>query len=124
MARNHLWDIRQLLWSRSVGWDDVHEKTAELIEALGGLPDLELLETLYAPKLATEILGEDAEQCGTFRIRVGDVVVRYVEDPFVIQFTVEGEVPPAVLDELQTDFVNKLSVLERTPITCTLIQPQ
>lgn len=124
MARNHLWDMRQLLWSRSVGWDDIQEKTDKLIEALGSLPDLDLVEALYAPMLATDILGEDAEQYGTFRIRVGDVVVRYVEESFVIQVTVEGELPRSALDELQKDVVDKLALLERTPITCKLIQPQ
>lgn len=124
MARNHLWDMRQLLWSRSVGWDDIQEQTDKLMEALGGLPDLDLLETLYAPKLATEVLGEDGEQYGTFRIRAGDVVVRYVEDSFVIQFTVEGKLPESVLEELQKDITDKLAALERTPITCKPIQPQ
>lgn len=122
--RNCIWGLRHLSWSRSVGWDNLKDQEDQLIKALGDLPDPSLLEALYTPKIATEILGEDPEQYSTFRIRVGEVVVRYVEGSFEIQMTAEGVLPQNILDELQKDIVEKLTALEQSEITCVLVPPQ
>lgn len=122
--RNHLWEMRQLLWSKSMKWHDIDAKTRELTEALGAPPDLDLLTGLYAPAIATAVLGEDPDDFGSFRIHVDDVVVRYQEDDFVIQVTVEGIVPAETLDSLKNDMVRKLSALERVPVICAGIEPQ
>lgn len=123
-SQNHLWEMRQLLWSREVRWHDTEEQAKKLTEALDALPDLDLLTTLYAPDIATEIIGKDPEEYDTYRIRIDDVIVRYTEDRLAIQVTVEGIVSSNILDQLKRDVVQKLSVLENTPITCVMISPQ
>jgi len=87
------------------------------------LPDPKLLETLYAPDVATEIIGKDEEKYGVHRIRVGDVIVRYVEDSYSITVTIEGELPTDVVEQLRNDVTTKFAALERVPIACETILP-
>ena len=115
---NHLWQLRQLLWSTEVGWDDVEEKTKELTEAIGGPPNLDILASLYSPGIADEVLPEREDEYNVHRIRIGDVVVRYVEESFVIQVTAEGELSTAEIRQLRADLVEKLSLLERSAVQC------
>lgn len=91
---------------------------------MGGLPDLALLTRLYAPACATQIPGEDEDDHRIHRIHVGDTIVRYAEGSFVIQVTVEGELPAEIVRQLQQDLVEKLSALERAPVVCRTIAPQ
>lgn len=118
---NHLWHLRQLLWSQEVGWDDVDEKTTELTEELGNAPKLDILPSLYSPSTADEVLPENENEYNVYRIRVGGVIVRYVEDSFVVQATVEGHLPDQTIDDLKKDLVNKLELLEQAPWHCRTI---
>ena len=115
---NHLWHLRQLLWSQEVGWDDVEEKSKELTDELGDPPRLDVIHTLYSPGLADEVFPESEDEHNVYRIRVGDVVVRYVEDSFVIQVTVEGELAAETVQELKTDLIDKFGLLEQTAVHC------
>jgi hypothetical protein len=96
------------------------------------VPDLNLLETLYAPKIATEIIvkkvsenddddDDDGDKYNVHRIRIGDVIVRYVEDMSGINVTIEGELPSEIVEQLKTDLIEKLAALERTKISCRTI---
>ena len=49
-----------------------------------------------------------------YRIQIGDVVARYVEDSHSIVLTVEGNLPPSTLDQLVADLQGKLTRLENT----------
>jgi hypothetical protein len=46
---------------------------------------------------------------------VGGIIVRYVEENFSIQMTVEGELPQPSIDALTSDLFEKLIVLENAP---------
>jgi hypothetical protein len=46
------------------------------------------------------------------RIKIAGVVVRYVEDTYSIQITVEGDLPQQTIDALTQDLREKMSVLE------------
>jgi hypothetical protein len=83
---------------------------------LGTLPDTQLIESLYAPDVATEVIGEDKEEYRTYRIRVGDVIVRYVEELYAVQVTIEGELSKDIVEQLKNDIMQKFAALERTPI--------
>jgi len=122
-ARNHLWEIRQLHWSRTVGWPDVQEQEEALTKVLGALPDLDLLTTLYAPNIADEVIGKDTERYETYLARVGDVIIRYMEDAFAIHVTIEGEIQQSVIDHLTSDLTQKFGALELVPMTCRITPP-
>ena len=115
---NHLWQLRQLLWSQSVGWDDVEKWARELTEQLGGPPRPDLVPALYSPRIADEIHPADLNEHNVFRIRVGDVPVRYVEDTFAIQVTVEGQLPHETVQALKDDLMEKFESLEQAPAHC------
>lgn len=114
---NNLIEMYHLRRYRQQGDSDQAAKCeAELIEALGGVPDLGWFETLYAPSFATEILGEDEDQVLIHRIRLGDAMVRYVDDHYRVQVTVDGDLPPALLAQLKQDIVDKFAALMTAPV--------
>jgi len=123
--RHHLSDIRNLLFSMQIAERNQEYKKQyeslkkELRKELGTLPDLKLLETLYKPNVATEIIEKnDDDECGVYRIRVGDVIVRYVEDIRDIIVTIEGELPSDIVERLKKDVMEKFAALEGVPIIC------
>jgi hypothetical protein len=56
------------------------------------------------------------EEYRVHRVRIGGVVVRYVEDDWTVTVTVEGALPGDVIEKLASDLVGKLESIERTPI--------
>ncbi len=103
-----------------------NEAVKQLKKELGSLPDLKLLETLYVPDIATEIIprndsDDDDDERGVYRIRIGDVVVRYFEDISYVTVTVEGELPPDTVERLKNDVMDKFTALEGAPIICQTI---
>ena len=142
---NHLSCMRNLLFSKQIAEHNQEYKKQyesrekELRKELGrnkfwwnkprALPDLKLLETLYKPDVATEIIEknidldeeDDGDEYGVYRIRVGNVIVRYVEDMYNIAVTVEGELPPNIVERLKNDVREKFAALEQVPITCQII---
>ena len=127
---HRLLEIKSLLfWKRLAEHSEEFEqkyKDAEkalkkqfgIFGCFGTLPDLKLFETLYKPDLATEIIEPNEDEYNIHRIRVGDVVVRYVEDLHSITITIEGELPPDVVEQLKNDVMRKFAALECTAITC------
>jgi hypothetical protein len=117
---NHLWDLRQALFARkhpSLNLPDFAKEFGlpSLEEELGGAPNLDLLEKLYTPAWPHEHLPSSDEEYNVHRIRVADVVVRYVEEMHAVQMTVEGELPPLAVEALTSDLRAKLSSLENAP---------
>jgi hypothetical protein len=116
---NHLWQIRQALWKEKLGvvkkFDEQLERLTEglafpsLEEELGVRPDLNLLARLYRPDVAHEEMPKVEDEHEVYRIRVREVVVRYVEDLYCIQMTVEGELPQATIDALASDLWTKMT---------------
>jgi len=127
---NHLWQVRQALWMEKMGaveqfkeqFGTLTEGLAipSLEEELGVRPDFDVLARLYRPDAAHEEAPKLEGENGVYRIRVGGVVVRYVEDMHCIQMTVEGELPQTTIDALASDLRSKMSALENTP--CELRQ--
>jgi hypothetical protein len=113
--RNHLWKIRVALWDRELGWiEELKEKMGELAKDLGVQPDLDCVAKLYLPPVHHEPLPKVEDEYGVFRIKVDGVIVRYVEESWSIQMTVEGSLPQETIDLLTTDLVEKLIALENT----------
>lgn len=112
---NHLWHIRQAIWSQSVGWEkELREQMEQLTEDLGVRPDLDLMARLFNPSISHEEMPKVEDEYNIYRIKVNSVVVRYVEDMHSIQMTVEGDLPQATIGTLVSELTNRLSILENT----------
>lgn len=125
---NRLWELRHHLTLREFSaLPGLNEETqamiratTELMESLNAereelAPAPELLARLYRPQMDHEVVQRDEENTDEYnvhRIVIGGVVVRYVEDSQAVTLTVEGELPPAVLDRLVGDLRDKLNRLE------------
>jgi hypothetical protein len=122
---NCLWQIRiaedmRRIQSQSDFTAEVEESirnTMELIQSAGLPPmaDPGLLHRLYRPEVDHELVPRDEndfEEHSVHRIRIDDVVVRYVEDSHAVVLTVEGSLPPSLLNFLVADLRGTLSRLE------------
>jgi hypothetical protein len=108
--------MRTLLWNKSAGWDaDAAEGARKLEAALGAPPKLELVPTLFRPALAHEVLPEREDEHRVYRVRIGGVVVRFVEDWHGLQMTVEGDFPSEAVEQLRNELTEKLAALELVP---------
>jgi hypothetical protein len=117
------WKATGAAWAQEVGWDDAEEQERKLQAVLGSPAKFEILPFLYRPELAHEELPEDDEEYNVHRVRIGGVVVRYVEDMFHVQVTVEGDLPADGIEEIRRDLIGKLQALEQAPITYRVIPP-
>ena len=127
---HRLSEIKNLLfWKQLAECDKEYEqqcKDAEkavkrqfgIFGLFGKLPDLKLFETLYKPDIASEIIEQNEDEYNVHRIRIDDVIVRYVDDSHGITVTIEGELPPDVVEKLKNDVMKKFAALERAAITC------
>ena len=115
---NRLWQVRSVLFYRGVGWDkEFREQMDQLTQEHGIRPDLDidLVATLYRPDIPHEEMPKVEDELGVFRIKVDGIIVRYVEDTFSIQMTVEGELAQQSIDALTSDLLAKITTLENTP---------
>ncbi|MDB6110757.1 MAG: hypothetical protein JWR69_2507, partial [Pedosphaera sp.] len=111
--RNHLWEIQQAVWSRSVGWDkELREQMEQLEEELGIRPNLDLVENLFRPPIPHEVMDQVEDEYNVFRNKLAGVVIRYVVDMHSIQLTVEGGLSQTSVDAVTSDLVRKMSALE------------
>jgi hypothetical protein len=86
-------------------------------QSFGGDP--QVLDRLYQPDVPHEVIApaDPFEEHNVHRIRINDVVVRYVEDLNDVVLTVEGSLPAAILDRLVADLQGKLTAIEGTEMT-------
>jgi hypothetical protein len=112
---NRLWELQIALWERKAGPDkEFKERMERLTQGYGVTPNLDLVINLYRPGVSHEPIEEVEGENRIFRIRVEGVVVRYVDDTWSIQMTVEGELPQETIDALTSDLVEKMIALENT----------
>ncbi|WP_146168161.1 Kelch repeat-containing protein [Pseudomonas mangrovi] len=120
-GRNHLWDIRNALWSRNFKQSDLDEQLLKLRKELKGEPALDAFPQLYAPPLLHETLPEceDDDEYGIHRIVIDGVVVRFSDDNYSVQMTVEGQLAQEKIEQVRKHVLDTFSVLERHPISCS-----
>lgn len=117
--RNHLWELQQVCWYREVGWaDDLARERERLQGELGDLPDLDLVEQLFRPSIAHELLPDGDDSYNTTRITVEGVVIRLVDNGDSLHMTVEGDLPEPTVDAIAEELRAKYSELER--VTCVV----
>jgi hypothetical protein len=119
--QNHLWSMRQALWSQRSRRDDPQKWLHKLQAELGSPAQLDLVPVLYRPPVAHEVVPEDPEEYAVYRIRIDAVVVRFVEDGYSVQVTIEGELPAEVIEQIRNDLTTKLQALEQSPVEYRVI---
>jgi hypothetical protein len=120
---NKLLEIRIALAYFEGKWEDSYNKAInKLKKEIGKIPDFNILRSLYKPKILHHQIPEYEEENEVHRIKIDNVIVRYVEDSWSIQVTVEGELPEKTINILKSDLVEKLSLLENTKYELRLIK--
>ena len=77
--------------------------------------DRELVESLLVPPVPHDTIESDEEEWRTKRYSIEGVTVRYKDDEYTIQLTVEGDLPPALVEQLTADLHRKLEKLQAAP---------
>lgn len=115
--RNNLWDMRQLAWYESVGWEkERDEQRARLIERIGFLPDLSLLDKLYQPWSSIDVLPQEENSYGIHRITVDGIEVHLDEhDGFGITILIKGDLATSHRDALLQSMLMDLQLLDGQP---------
>ncbi|WP_131417669.1 hypothetical protein [Corallincola luteus] len=112
-ARNHIYDIRQALWSNEVNWEEHHQQDmARLEESMGFSVDFNLVKALYDFDFTHESLVEDEEEHNVYWIYVDGVRVRFVEERYCLNVTVEGSLGNQTLTSMREQLISSLNELE------------
>ena len=91
------------------------DETEARLRSEGLTVDKELLDSLFIPPVPHEPLERSEEDWKCHRFAVEGVTVRYKEDEWNIQLTVEGELPEAVVDQLAGALLARLEKLQGAP---------
>ena len=90
-------------------------QTEARLRAEGLTVDEELLKSLFIPPVPHEPLESSEDEWGCHRFTVQGVTVRYNEDEWNIQLTVEGDLPPSLVDQLSGELLSRLERLQGAP---------
>lgn len=106
-----------MAWYESVGWKtERDEQRARIIERVGYLPDLSLLDKLYQPWSSIELLPEEEDSYGIHKIKVDGVEVRLDEhDGFGITILIKGDLTNNHRDALLQSMLMDLPLLDGQP---------
>jgi hypothetical protein len=119
---NALWEIRQMLWNKSVGWMKEWEESKRLLATkLGPSAEPERIAELYSPPVPHTPIESRDEEFNVHRISVEGVTVRYVEETTSIVMTIEGQLPDRTISTLIDDLCRKLSIVEGINYAATKI---
>lgn len=112
--RGHLWELRQLAWYESVGWEkQKNEQRAKLASDLGFEPDISWLDKLFKPWPEAEVLPEDDDEHGIHQVRIDGVLVRFDEsDGFGVRVLVQGDLAGERIEVLRRGVLGALRALE------------
>ena len=116
----NLWELRRALWSKERGMPDAESLERRLRTHLGleGPPRFDVIPLLYSPSVPHEALPKDPAKYKEYSIRVDGVMVRYVEDFYTVQLTIEGELPAELIECMRLELSERLETLEQSPIVC------
>ena len=120
-GRNHLFEMRSALFDRKMGWQDDNSLAQRPQSQLGSPSQLDLLSLLYVPSVPHEVIPQQEDEYNVYRIRVDGVVVRYVEESYTVQATIEGDLPADSIQHLRKDLIRKLELIEQSPMACEAI---
>ena len=96
------------------GLEGRRREVKKVEQILGNVPDFEVLDRLCHPSVSHVPMEDREDEYKVTRIQMDDVLVRYVQDSWSIQLTVEGTLPPELFDVLVEDARGKLALLENS----------
>lgn len=109
----HLYWINSALSARSLKWEEELQSRIQQVQAkCGKAPDLDIAARLFSPELEHDPIPEREGEYQVTRIQAQGVVVRYVEDMYCVQMTVEGDLPEKTIEALKADLLGKMEELE------------
>lgn len=110
---NHLWQIRQALWTRDANWTEEFQRDmGRLSESLGHEPDLDAVGSLYEVKgLTSGGLGSKSE-ARTPKVYVDGIAIRIRESNWLVQVMAEGNLADDRVEAFQEGVLANLARLE------------
>ncbi len=113
--KNHLWEIRQALWTRNANWKEEFQRDMlRLAESLGHEPDLDAVATVYRVDGVTSALPTTKAEDKVLKVYVDGVAIRMNEDSWRVHAMVEGALSDHKLKAFQDGVLAKLAQLEGT----------
>ncbi|OOG42895.1 ankyrin repeat domain-containing protein [Polaromonas sp. A23] len=111
--QNHLWQIRQALWTRNANWkEDFQNDMRRLSESLGHEPDLDAVASIYRVDGLTSNAPIKNGEDKILKVYVDGVAIRMKENHWLVQVMVEGELPEAKLKAFKEGVLANLTRLE------------
>ena len=111
--QNHLWQIRQALWTRNANWkEELQNDMQRLSESLGHEPDLDAVTSIYQVDGVTSNAPPKNGEDKILKVYVDGVAIRMKEDHWLVQVMVEGELPEARLSAFKEGVLANLARLE------------
>jgi len=109
---NRLFNLRQALFALEAGWEkDYKKELKSLKKELNFEPDVMILKELYLPDIEHKVLENETHGDET-KIEINGVVVRYNEDMHSIIMTVEGNLESDIIENINRQVAQKISLLE------------
>ena len=110
---NHLWQIRQALWTRNANWKEEFQKDMRrLSDSLGHEPDIDAVGSVYQVEGLTSHDAARKAEGSIHRVCLDGVSIRVDEDHWRIHVMVEGALPDAMLTAFQLGVLANLARLE------------
>lgn len=110
---NHLWQIRQALWTRNANWKEEFQKDMRrLSDSLGHEPDLDAVGSVYQVEGVNSHGSARKAEGSIHRVCLDGVSIRLEEDHWCIHVMVEGALPEAMLTAFQSGVLANLARLE------------
>jgi hypothetical protein len=111
--QNHLWQIRQALWTRNANWkDEFQQEMQRLSESLGHAPDLDAVKAVYQIEGLTSHGSTSKVEGQIHWVCLDGVFIRLEEDHWRIHAMVEGALPATRLTAFQSGVLAHLARLE------------
>ena len=112
---NHLWDLRQALWSLEVNWVDHHKEEMERLEkSLGYRPEVKLVKELYRFDMEPQDLQKDEDNYNIFWIYINGIRIRFTEERHCLQVVVEGILSGDKVSLIKEQLLDRLAALENS----------
>ncbi|WP_444927640.1 hypothetical protein ACJJI4_07790 [Microbulbifer sp. TRSA002] len=113
-SNNHIYDIRQALWSYEAKWQDSYDKAMQQLESeMGFKVDVRLVKNLYEFDIEHEPIERDEEEYNVYWLYVEGVRIRFIEEWHCIQVVIEGSIPDTKLLSIKEQLISKLTHLEK-----------
>lgn len=112
---NHIWDIRQALFSLNANGDDYGNKNEKLIKKLDYIIDVSEAEQLYQFNDIPSFKElPESDEYNIFKISIDDVIIKFKETFYCIEVTIEGTLDFKIIEMVKNKTLKRVSKLENS----------